>query len=452
MGSAELEEPEIKSDFKEQEEVRAKEYLEQIPMWAAKKNSLADIRKFLKEMGDPDDSMRIIHVAGTNGKGSVCACLSSVLQKSGYHVAMFSSPHLIDMRERFLFDGEMVSEELFEASYKRIRRLSEKMMEAGFSHPTYFEFLFLMGMDMFRERKPDFVVLETGLGGRLDATNVIRHPQVTVITSISMDHTEYLGDTVEAIASEKAGIIKPGIPVVWDAGNDAASSVIRARAKELSSPMIPVDRRACAGVAYGKEGIQAELWKMDGSRISVAIPSQADYQVMNSLLALRAAEILSSRFPVSDSELASGISSMKWPARMEEALPGLYLDGAHNPGGVEEFIKTADRLCASGKKRAYLLFSAVSDKAHKTMIEAISRQLPLDGVVVAHIKSERGEAKERLAEEFEAVCECGVEGFPTVEEALDKLLSYRDDSHLLFCVGSLYLMGEIRAILRRNEL
>ena len=432
-------------------EENAEEYLAQIPMWAAKKNSLADIRKFLEEMGNPDERMRLIHVAGTNGKGSVCAYLASILGQAGYQTGVFTSPHLVDTRERFLINGEMVSKELYEESYRRVRRLSERMMERGYCHPTYFEFLFFMGMDMFCERQPDFVILETGLGGRLDTTNVIAHPLISVITSISMDHMKYLGGTIEEIASEKAGIIKPGVPVVYDANDRTAAGVIASRAEKVGAAAFPVDRQEYVIREYGENGISAGFRRKGGDLLDAVIPSQADYQVMNGLLALRAVDMICGEVHLSDRDIRSGIQAMRWPGRMEETAPGVFLDGAHNPGGVEEFIKTAARLCRIRRKRAYILFSAVSDKEHGTMIREIAGSLPLDGAAVAHIQSERGVEADRLKREFEAYSDCEVWGFATVEEAFQKLLSLRDGSHLLFCVGSLYLMGEIKAILSAHN-
>lgn len=428
----------------------AEEYLAGIPMWAGKKNALKDIRTFLKEMGNPDDEMELIHVAGTNGKGSVCAYLTSLLLKAGYHTGTFISPHLVDTRERFLTDGEPVDKKLFEESYRVIRCLSEEMTERGFCHPSYFEFLFYMGMELFGREKPDFVILETGLGGRLDTTNVIRRPSVTVITSISLDHTEYLGDTIEKIAAEKAGIIKPGVPVVYERNDKRAAAVIEEKAKLSGCPVYPLDRQDYAVDGYRTDGIHARLMRLDGSWLKVLIPSQAEYQVRNALTAFRALEVLmhtAGRQMPPIKCVKNGLETMRWPGRMEEAEPGLYLDGAHNPGGVGEFTAAAGRLCLESGKRAFLLFSAVSDKAYQDMICSIGKELPLDGVAVAHIKSERGLSKIMLEQEFEAVSDCRVCSFDTVEEALAALISWQDEDHLLFCVGSLYLMGEIKEIL-----
>ena len=305
-------------------------------------------------------------------------------------------------------------------------------------------------MKLFDQMDNDFTVLETGLGGRLDTTNVIRHPLAVAITSISLDHTEYLGDTVEKIAYQKAGIIKSGVPVIYERGDQGTAAVIEEEAAASHSPVYPVDRQDYVIEAWEEQGIRAGLKRLDGSILRVLIPSQAEYQVMNALTALRTVEVLMRQredICLSEEELKAGLESMRWPARMEEAAPGLYLDGAHNPGGIEEFIKTAARLCEKSGKRACLLFSSVSDKAHDTMIREIAAGLPLDSVAVAHIHSDRGMAKEVLEAEFLAVSDCRIYGFDTAEEALEKLLTWQDGEHLLFCVGSLYLMGEIKTIL-----
>lgn len=452
----------------------AEEYLGRIPMWAGKKNSLKDIRRFLWEMGGPDEKMKIFHVAGTNGKGSVCAFLQSVLRAAGYRVGTFTSPHLTDIRERFSIDGEMAAERDFEESFRTVKNISARMREQGYFPPTYFEFLFYMAMDIFAKAGTDFVILETGMGGRLDATNVIRHPLVSVITSISLDHTEYLGDTVEKIASEKAGIIKKGVPVVFDGNDKKAAGVIEKRAKELDVPFYKADRQEYEITGYSEKGYEAKFFGINGGVQEVLIPSPAEYQVMNGLLAFRALEAAGIYLTkssddlkasagaekerhVTAAQLRKGFSAMRWPARMEEVLPGVFLDGAHNPGGIKAFARAASELCAARGKRACLLFSAVSDKAHKQMIETIVQELPLDYAAVVHINSKRGLEAELLLKEFrEASGRLGkdfpAEAFPTSEEAVLHLLHKRDEGHLLFCVGSLYLMGEIKTILRRDDI
>lgn len=425
----------------------AEEYLNRIPMWARKKNSLEDIRRFLGEMGDPDEGMRIFHVAGTNGKGSVCAFLQSALINSGYRVGTFTSPHLVDIRERFCINGEMVSEAAFSKSCETVKELSKHMMERGFCHPSYFEFLFYMAMDLFLQAEVDYVILETGMGGRLDTTNVIRHPLVSVITSISLDHTEYLGDTIEKIAEEKAGIIKEGVPVVFDGNDKRSAAVVKCRAKTLGVPFYEVDKQGYKITESKEQGYVARFSDTNGEYHEFFIPSHAEYQVMNALLSFRALKAAG----LGELEATvEGFSKMQWPARMEEVMPGLFLDGAHNPAGIEAFIEAAGRLCQTRQKKADLLFSAVSDKEHGLMIKRIAETLPLNQVAVAHMDSERGLKTEILLKEFQEACKSQVKGYTSVEEAVSAILHKRDESRLVFCVGSLYLMGEIKAVLRRN--
>lgn len=432
-------------------EETAEEYISRIPMWTKKKNSLEVIRTFLMELGEPDEAMRIIHVAGTNGKGSVCAFLQSVCLQAGYQVGTFTSPHLMDIRERFCVNGEMTSESAFSDSFQTVQALSERMMKRGYSHPSYFEFLFYMAMDLFRKLNVDLVILEVGLGGRLDTTNVIRHPLVSVITSVSLDHMEYLGDTLEKIASEKAGIIKKKTPVVFDGNQQNVAEVITKKAVEQEAPYYDTNSRCYRIIRFENNRFYVEFTGVNGHIYQAVIPSPARYQVMNALLALRAAEIsglLSEER--TEEQIREGFLRMKWPARMEEVCPGVFLDGAHNPGGIEEFVWTALNLCTDRKKRANLLFSAVSDKNYHDMIKRIVNGLPLDEVAVTHIDSDRGLETDVVFREFEEAACCTITGFPGAEEAFFYMLDKQDDDHLLFCAGSLYLMGELKAALRRN--
>ena len=186
--------------------VKETDYIYNIPKFS-KKSSLANTRIMLDRIGFDENSKKIIHVAGTNGKGSVCAYLAGILGKAGKKTGLFTSPHLVRINERIVINGEEVTDSIFEDSFKRIKKISEDMVRDGFDHPSFFEFLFGMAMDIFKNSDTEYIILETGLGGRLDATNVITHPVMTVLTSISLDHTEILGDTYEKIAMEKAGII-----------------------------------------------------------------------------------------------------------------------------------------------------------------------------------------------------------------------------------------------------
>lgn len=408
-------------------EIHAREYLLDIPFWTKKKNTLEQVRAFLEELGNPDEELQIIHVAGTNGKGSVCADLTSVLREAGYHVGTFVSPHLVDIRERFLLDGTPVAEEVFERSFQNVLSAVQIMTGRGYCHPTFFEFVFLMAMVIFQEQKPDYVILETGLGGRLDTTNVIRRPLGCVITSISLEHTQYLGDSIEKIASEKAGIIKKGIPVVYDANQPEASAVICKRAEEMASAAYGLDRED----SYGQ------------------VDFAAPYQAMNAALAVKLLQVL--EIPgVDDQVIQRGLSSVCWKGRMQKIGPGIWLDGAHNPGGIQAFIEAVRKISGTdttGQGGLQLLFAAVSDKDYGQMIEMLCRGLPIDRVTVVHLNSDRGLEPAILKELFYKNGCSQVETYENVREALDAALRHKGEQDRLFAVGSLYLIGEIEAAL-----
>lgn len=419
---------------------KARDYLLGILLWTKKKNTLDEVRHFLKELGNPDEQLNIIHVAGTNGKGSVCADLTAMLMEAGYHVGTFVSPHLTDVTERFLVDGVPVEEAGFSESFARVKAVTDRLTAEGYAHPTFFEFVFLMAMDLYGRRKPDFVVLETGLGGRLDTTNVIRHPLACVITSISLDHTQYLGDTVELIAAEKAGIIKPGIPVVYDNNDRAAGAVIAAAADRLGS------------AAYG-------LTAEDSCRgVSFAAP----YQAMNAALAVKVLEILEIE-GVNAEVCRKALASVHWTGRMQQVAPDVWVDGAHNPGGIRAFIqavKAQNGLAVQEKQSAQqpdqgeqnaadmhpqiqLLFAAVSDKDYHEMIRLLCTELSPERVTVVQLKSERGLQADALARQFEDAGCSHVTAFDSTKDALKHVLSEKKEGDHLYMVGSLYLIGEI---------
>lgn len=396
---------------------KARDYLLGIPLWTKKKNTLDEVRNFLEALGNPDEQLKIIHVAGTNGKGSVCADLTAMLMEAGYHVGTFVSPHLTDVTERFLVDGCPVEEAGFSESFTRVKAVTDKLTVEGYAHPTFFEFVFLMAMDLYGRMKPDFVVLETGLGGRLDTTNVIRHPLACVITSISLDHTQYLGDTVELIAAEKAGIIKQGVPVVYDNNDQAAGAVIAAAAKRLGS------------AAYG-------LTAADSYReVSFAAP----YQAMNAALAVKVLNVLDVT-GVTAQVCKKALASVHWTGRMQQVAPNVWLDGAHNPGGIRAFIQ-AVKAQNSGNIR--LLFAAVSDKDYHEMIRLLCTELAPESVTVVQLKSERGLQVDALAKQFEEAGCSQVTAFDSTKDALEHVLSEKKEEDRLYMVGSLYLIGEI---------
>ena len=439
--------------------MQAEEYLEKIPMWIREKHSLTDVRAFLHEMGDPDRKLSIIHVAGTNGKGSVCAFLTALYRNAGFRTGTFISPHLVTVRERFLLNNEMVSPGKLQAAFETVLETVNIMKEKGYSHPSYFEFLFYMAMALFADETPELVILETGLGGRLDATNVVENPLACVITSISLDHIMYLGDTIEAVAGEKAGIIKRQVPVIYDDTVPEASEVIRERAVQMASKAYPVGKGDFSiletkdqGLSIRAEGEAAQAFAAAGPLV-LEIPFEAPYQAENAMLAVKTAVVLGQRergFRLTEAQITEGIRTARWAGRMERAGENLYLDGAHNPGGIKAFIQAAASMAARQKKKAYLLFGAVSDKDYRAMARLLCEGISWAGIGVVHIDSSRSMDTEVLAEAFSQAYKGPVRAFETAGEALREMKKQAGDE-LLFCAGSLYLIGELKVQLKGME-
>lgn len=418
-------------------------YIEGIGRFAIK-DPLAHAKEFMRRLGNPQNDLKVIHVAGTNGKGSVCAYLASMLERGGYTCGLFTSPHLVVMNERFKINGKMMEDAAFVRLFARVKEVIDEFTAEGKEHPSYFEILFAVGMLYFKEQAVDYAVLETGLGGRLDATNTVESPLACIITSISKDHTEYLGDTIEKIASEKAGIIKPGVPVVFDGTSDEAARVIEEQAKKMSSPCYRLHPSMYRIMKQTPEGIDFIFDKSD----RIFIPYIAAYQMMNASLAYYTMKLLKPRHKIEDDLLKEGIARTRWEGRMETVLPGVILDGAHNEDGVRHFIETAVHFKKDHK--ITVLFSAVADKRYAQMIRDISEQIRPDAVVAAQIEGYRIVPAKELAEEFRKNgCGC-VEEEPDIEKAFARARELKGDG-MLFCVGSLYLVGEIKKCLRRLE-
>ena len=492
----------------------AVKYLEELPRFT-RKHGLEQTRAFLDRLGAPDDRMAeqgalVAHVAGTNGKGSVCQYLSEMFLAAGVHVALFTSPHLVDTRERIRFDREEIPEEAFCRLLEEIRERAG----SGETGPTYFETLFLIAELWFAEQRPDVVILETGLGGRLDATNVVRHKDVCVITRIGLDHMQYLGNTVAAIAGEKAGIMRPGVPAVVLSEPEEARKVFEARARALPCPLFvvrpenfsvrPADGRSidfslryrydCKD--FPGEGA-AEL------RIGARLRTPALYQGENASLALVAAglfrggrgvcrggsqassseqviaggsslpavsgperhDVLSERViaggssllavsgpgghaALSEQAMVRGVSEAFWEGRMEEILPGVFLDGGHNPDGIGAFLRSAAAVPLPAGGRRLLLFSAVSDKQVGVMAKEILDSGLFVQIVAAPMRNERGLSAEQLGQFFRDVQGAGrsVVMRENVTDGFRTLLAEKRPEDLVFAAGSLYLVGMIKEL------
>lgn len=427
--------------MKGRKEKTAEEYLEKIPSFAREKSDLRTVREFLGLLGNPDRAMKIIHVAGTNGKGSVCAFLTSILREAKVPVGTFTSPHLTDIKERFSINGRMISEEDFVSAFETVKEAVRFWMQKGGLHPTYFEFLFYMGLCLFKKAGAEVLILETGMGGLKDVTNVIEHPLVSVITSISVEHTAFLGNTIPEIAAHKAGIIKRGCPVVYDSSVKDAEKVIVNTAREKESSWFPVGN---IPFFYENEGLLAKLEYL-GSITEFRVPFPAPYQAENAALAVKAAEV--SGFGIDRKIVEEGLKRTVWPARMERILPGIYLDGAHNEDGIRAFLTAACLLKKERKPdRTWILFSVSSDKEYERMLKAIGERLKPDICLLSGMESGRALLADVLFTAADNVMGPGAKicCFDTVDGALEWMLTAKGSNDLVFITGSLYLAGEVK--------
>lgn len=425
----------------------AVDYIETIPKFTVK-HPPEHTRELLSRLGNPQEGIKIIHVAGTNGKGSVCAYLNAMLLAGGKKTGLFTSPHLVRINERFQINGEDVSDEQFLNAFLKVEKAAKEYEAEGEGHPSYFETLFLMGMLIFKEAGVEYLVMETGLGGRLDATNVVEKPLACIITSISRDHTEYLGDTLEAIAGEKAGIIKAGVPVIYDASQPGPASVIAAKAKEMGSPAWPMEPSFYEMKTQSREGITFTFAYPGGEKAEFAIPYVAKYQMMNASLAFYTMHILQDVHDIPKNVLAEGLSKIKWPCRMEMAAPGVIIDGAHNEDGIAQFVSTAGYFAKENE--ITILFTAVADKHYHEMIGEICEGIHPSHVVATQIDGSRIVPAEVLAEDFRKAGCTDVCAEPEIGAAYEKALG-KKGSGMLFCVGSLYLAGELKAYLAKRN-
>lgn len=425
----------------------AVDYIETIPKFTVK-HPPEHTRELLSRLGNPQEGIKIIHVAGTNGKGSVCAYLNAMLLAGGKKTGLFTSPHLVRINERFQINGEDVSDEQFLDAFLKVEKAAKEYEAEGEGHPSYFETLFLMGMLIFKEAGVEYLVMETGLGGQLDATNVVEKPLACIITSISRDHTEYLGDTLEAIAGEKAGIIKSGVPVIYDASQPGPASVIAAKAKEMGSPAWPMEPSFYEMKTQSREGITFTFAYPGGEKAELAIPYVAKYQMMNASLAFYTMHILQDVHDIPKNVLAEGLSKIKWPCRMEMAAPGVIIDGAHNEDGIAQFVSTAGYFAKENE--ITILFTAVADKHYHEMIGEICEGIHPSHVVATQIDGSRVVPAEVLAEDFRKAGCTDVCAEPEIGAAYEKALG-KKGSGMLFCVGSLYLAGELKAYLAKRN-
>lgn len=412
------------------------EYINNIPKFT-KKNSMNHTQRFMELLGNPDKNIKIIHVAGTNGKGSTCAYMNAILISEGEKVGMFTSPHLIEMTERIQINGQEISKEKFVDAFQLVIKAVKQLEEENLPHPTFFEFLLGMAMTTFALEKATYAILETGLGGRLDATNVFNHPQATVITSIGLDHEAYLGDTIEQIAGEKAGIIKHKIPVIYDGHQEKVAVVIEKKAYEMETKCKKISDSAFEIIEKTDKYIAFYLKDAYDKTITWKIKNRGTFQVTNAVLGLTTLMKIRGREDCHLQLWKEAIENVKWAGRMEEISKGIFLDGAHNVAALEAVAEDM-------KQVDVLLFSAVSDKNYEEMIKVLTARIKSNAYIVTAIDDSRGVATNELVQLISKEVAEPVYCVETVEEAWNLLKKLKPNDGKALCLGSLYLVGMVK--------
>jgi dihydrofolate synthase / folylpolyglutamate synthase len=412
---------------------------------AAAKFDLENITILAERLGRPDRAYPSAHIAGTNGKGSTAAFLESILRRSGFRTGLNTSPHLEKINERIRVNGEEISDDAFAETFTRIQALNEELLAAGKlrAHPTYFECVTAMAFEYFARQRVDFAVFEVGLGGRLDATNILT-PVVSIITRVGFDHENFLGHSLEEIAVEKAGILKPGVPLILAGQRPEALEVIRARANQLRCPLIETGAAFRIEKEWTENGCGRAVVSENASGWSLELAPRlpGKFQIQNSLSAVAAARYLQNRgYRISDDAIAQGIAEAVWPGRLEklQSDPDVYLDGAHNPSAARELAAFLEQYLAG--RKTWLVFGALRDKA----VDEIAGVLfPLAAeVIFTQPRTTRAISAAQLAEitshhaaHFTVV--------PEPEAALEHALDRAAPHDAIVVAGSLYLVGQLR--------
>ena len=409
------------------------EYIHSIN-WAFCKPGLERIGELCEKLGHPEKKLKFIHVAGTNGKGSFCSMTESVLRAAGYKTGLYTSPYIREFNERMQINGENISDAELAELTEYIKPIADAMEDK----PTEFELITAVAFEYFARHKCDIVVLETGLGGRLDSTNIIDTPVLSVITGIALDHTAILGDTVEKIAAEKAGIIKKGVPVIFGGEDATAASVIKAKADEMGSEFTQVDYSKLENINATLDGTDFDYGCLKGLHINLL----GLYQPKNASVVLNAINALNTQgFSISEEQLRKGLESAVWHARFEKVAkePLVIFDGAHNPQGIEQAVKSIKHYF--GKNKVYLLTGVLKDKNYEEIAKMLSTVAKKAFTLTPD--SPRALSSSDYAE---VLRNSGIDAtaFDSIEKAFITARSTaKNDGVPLVCLGSLYVYASL---------
>lgn len=404
---------------------------------------LGRITELLRRFDNPHLNIRVVHVGGTNGKGSTTAMIYSILRESGYRVGTYTSPHLHSYTERFLIDGERIPERAVAGLISELKPHLDDMVKNGFEHPTEFEVGTALAFIYFYREKVDFLILEVGLGGAIDSTNVVV-PEVAVITNVAMDHMEYLGNTISQIASVKAGIIKKGVPLVTAATGDALEVILK-RSGELSSPAVLVGRDVrWQEIKHGLEGQCLDIYGRKRNYGNVFLPLLGYHQQVNASTAVAVVEVLTERgLARPDCAVEQGLAATVWPARLEmvSTRPGVIIDAAHNYDGAVSLRRALEEYFPG--KRIILVLGMLGDKERSKVVAELAPCA--ETVVITRPNSPRAGDWQMLAEEARRFT-ARVETIENISGAVKAGMAMAGPDDLVVITGSFYMVAEAREL------
>lgn len=405
------------------------------------------VEKILDILGNPHKDLKCIHIAGTNGKGSITSMITSILIESGYRVGMYTSPYIEDFEERIQINRENISKDDLAYYTTIVSEAIEKVVSMGWEYPTEFETITCIMFLYYSKKQIDYAVIEVGLGGKSDSTNVIK-PLVSIITSISYDHVSILGNTIEEIASEKAGIIKENVPVILYPQQQGAYKVIEKTCKEKGSKLIQIDENLIYHIPNEdfNKSYQLLQIKTNKDEYKVQLSLLGSHQRMNCAVAIYTIEELMDRgIKITKEDILRGLSNVKWPGRLEmlKSNPLVVLDGAHNLDGITKLKESVEHYFRY--KKLVLIIGILSDKDVEKMIEIITPMA--DKIIAVTPNSYRGKTAQELIKIIEKHNK-NCEALDEYKEAYIKALDYCDNEDMILICGSLYMIGDMRKIIR----
>jgi dihydrofolate synthase/folylpolyglutamate synthase len=418
---------------------QALDYIHSLERFGSKPG-LERIRALTERLGNPQNRLKFVHIAGTNGKGSTAAFIASIATAAGYRTGLYTSPYIVRFNERIKLDGEDISDGDLAGYATRIQSAVEDMLREGMEHPTEFEVITALAFLYFVEKQCDVVVLEVGLGGRFDATNIIPSAAVSVITKIEMDHMAILGDTFAKIAYEKAGIIKDCGKVVTYPQEKSALETIAAVCRDRNATLYCAAPDELAGVEL-KRGLLAFSHPGLG-RLETSIVGA--HQVYNAAVALKTIEVLNDTgFNILPEQIRQGFRKASWPGRFEllRTNPDFYVDGGHNPDGIRSFVNTFKKIYPG--RKAIIIFGVMKDKEYETMVAELSEIA--ERFIAVTPDTPRALSAEKLAKVMSMYCQ-NVECSDTIKKAVEKSMNLASTGDIIASLGSLYYIGQVRTL------